>query len=82
MHDQRRRVVDRRLDVAVLGAIPGRVTLLRPSKVEQTPERAMDPLRLGAHAFDEIALLCLAEVALELQDGTAAINTKPSPSAY
>jgi len=24
----------------------------------------------------------LAEVALELQDGTAAINTKPSPSAY
>ena len=24
----------------------------------------------------------LAEVALELQDGTAAINTRPSPSAY
>lgn len=24
----------------------------------------------------------LSEVALELQDGTAAINTKPSPSAY
>ena len=24
----------------------------------------------------------LAEIALELQDGTAAINSKPSPSAY